>query len=419
MVEKDILLESMNKLPERRQNGCKIIQINTVCNTSTGRIMGDIQKAAIKQGYLTLSFVGRRKPFKDIPCERFGTGISFWIHVLFNTFFDRQGFASYFVTKRLIKRLKEERPDIIHLHNLHGYYLNLPLLFRYLKNDFQGRLFWTFHDCWPFTGHCAYFTMAGCNKWETGCYRCPNKTVYPISLFMDASSKNYKDKKKLFGGLKNLTIITPSCWMADLVKQSFMKDYPLEVVSNGIDLSAFKYEIDEKLYIKYKIPREKKIILGVANIWEKRKGLEDFLELSTKLSDDFRIVLVGLSERQIKMLPPKIIGIERTEDKKELSGIYSLAEILMNPSQEESFSLVTVEALACGTPVIGLDTSAVKELICQDNGIVLSRHRTIDYLNAIKELENKKLSREAVRKTSQKYSENNTTRRILELYEKT
>lgn len=395
----------------------KIVQINTVCNTSTGKLMGDIQRKANASGCETLSIVGRRKPFPDLRCVKIGNGLSFWIHVGINTVFDRQGYGSYFATLKMIQRLRQENPDIIHLHNLHGYYINLPLLFDYLSKEFNGRVFWTFHDCWPFTGHCAYFTSADCSKWEKGCDRCPNKRVYPISLFADASKKNYSDKKRMFTGLKNLTILVPSKWMESKVKRSFFRNNPVITVNNGIDLKVFSYckPLDE-LYEKYDICREKKIILGVANIWDARKGLSDFLALAKKLPLEYQIFLVGLSSRQIKKLPSNVRGIKRTEDVKELVMIYSLAHIFMNPSIEESFSMVTAEAIACGTPVIVLDTSAVKELVCQENGIVLKKHDVIDYLNAISTLEERTLSREQISQTARKYDVDKYAKRIVDLY---
>lgn len=380
--------------------------------------MGDIQRKADEMGYETLSIVGRRKPFSDMTCEKIGNGISFWIHVFINTVFDRQGYGSYFVTKKMVRRIRQEKPDIIHLHNLHGYYINLPLFFRYLSGEFKGKVVWTFHDCWPFTGHCAYYSAAGCDKWKEGCHKCPNKKVYPVSLFMDASSRNYSDKKRMFLSLANLTIVVPSDWMAQQVRASFLSGHTVKVIHNGIDLKTFSYrKPSEELFDKYGIDRDKKILLGVASIWDRRKGLSDFLALAGGLSAEYRILLVGLSERQIGKLPDNIIGIRRTEDRNELTMIYSMAHIFINPSLEESFSLVTVEAMACGTPVIALDTSAVRELVCAENGVVLTRHNAEDYLRAIKELEEKKLSRDTIRQTVLKYDAETYAEKVIELYE--
>lgn len=398
----------------------KIIQINTVCNTSTGNIMGAIQREANESGYETLSIVGRRKTFRDVACIKIGNGVSFWLHVILNTVLDRQGYGSYFVTKKIVKRLRAEKPDIIHLHNLHGYYINLPVLFEYLSKDFKGKVFWTFHDCWPFTGHCAHFSAIGCGKWKKGCYKCPNKMVYPVSLFLDASKKNYEDKKKMFCGLENLTIITPSEWMAEQINQSFFRQYPVKVINNGIDLKTFFYrENGDVLFDKYNIAKGKKIISGVASIWSKYKGMGDFLSLAKILPADYQIVLAGLSRRQRKNLPANITGILRTDNRDELAMLYSVSDIFINPSLEESFSLVTVEAIACGTPVIVLDTSAVKELVCDDNGIVLAEHKAEDYLKAIMELERKKLPKEVVMGTARKYDAEIFAERVVRLYGQT
>lgn len=397
----------------------KLIQINTVCNTSTGKLMGDIQRKANESGYETLSIVGRRKVFKDMQCEKIGSFMSFWIHVGINTVFDRQGYGSYFMTKKIVKRLREKNPDIIHLHNLHGYYINLPVLFEYLSKEFKGRIFWTFHDCWPFTGHCAYFSAVGCDKWKGGCSRCPNKMVYPISLFWDASRKNYEDKKKMFCSLKNLTIIAPSEWMAEKVRASFLYHYPVKVINNGIDIKIFSYrKPTDEIFARYKIDKEKKILLGVASVWDGRKGLTDFCLLAKELPKKYQVLLVGLSEKQIRGLPTNMIGIKRTENVEELAMIYSMAHIFINPSLEESFSLVTAEAIACGTPVIVLDTSAVKELVCDDNGIVLSKHNPADYMKAIEKLEEKQLSREIIMQTAQKYDAEVFAEKVIKLYEK-
>jgi len=396
----------------------KLVQINTVCNTSTGKLMGDIQRKACKAGYETLSIVGRRKVFADVPCIKIGNPVSFWIHVAITTVFDRQGYGSYFMTRKIVRRLREEQPDIIHLHNLHGYYLNLPLLFDYLSKEFKGDIYWTFHDCWPITGHCAHFSAVGCEKWKSGCGSCPNKMVYPISLLMDSSAANYEDKKRMFCSLKNLTIITPSEWMAGWIRNSYLKQFPVKVINNGIDLGIFHYRKPEKeLYDKYGISPQKKILLGVAGVWSKYKGLQDFVLLAGKLPAEYQIVLAGLSHKQHRGLPDNITGIERTESVEELSGLYSMAHLFINPSLEESFSLVTVEALACGTPAIVLDTSAVKELICSENGIVLTKHDAEDYLDAVHRLEEKNLSRETVRRTAMKYDAELYAEKVIKLYE--
>ncbi len=396
----------------------KLVQINTVCNGGTGKIMQAIQIEAEKAGFETISFVGRRQVYQSPRCERYGGFFSFWTHVFINTVFDKQGYGSYFSTRKIIKRLRQEQPDIIHLHNLHGYYLNLPLLFQYLGNEFQGKIFWTFHDCWPFTGHCAHFVKAGCDKWKKECFDCPNKKQYPISWFFDSSKSNYYVKKRWFSNLKNLSIIVPSNWMKEMVEQSFMRDYPLYIISNGIDLSIFRKREDTLIREKYRIPEEKKILLGVAANWMLDKGLKDFINLSEVIPAEYVIVLVGLSAKQIRKMPKNIIGIKRTEDMNELAEIYSAAHIFINPSEEESFSLVTVEAMACGTPVIVRDTSAVRELVNDKNGIIMGQHESEDYRRAIKMIEERGIEANLVVMEGQKHSVDKMTKKVVELYQK-
>ena len=390
-----------------------LVEINTVVNNSTGRIMHDIQREADISGMETLSIVGRRHVYTDVPCVKFGNALSFWIHVIWTTLTDRHGLEpvlSVIYTRKMVRRIREANPDIIHLHNIHGYYLHYPTLMKYLAYEYKGKIIWTFHDLWPITGHCPHYIAVNCNKWMTGCNHCPNKKRYPVSLGLDGSRKNYETKKELFTLLSNLTITVPSEWMAAQVKKSFMGKYPVEVIHNGIDTAVFDHNrlaVDSYTESSRCVGKtswyDKKILLSVASIWDERKGLKDLVALSDKLSDDYVMVIVGLSKHQISRLPKGVIGITRTENIDELVSLYSRANIFINPSLEESFSLVTVEALSCGCPCIVLDTSAVAELVNDDNGVVLHSHKPEDYLDAIKSIENRGYNRESVRATALKY----------------
>lgn len=394
----------------------KLIQINTVCNGSTGNIMRQIQIAAIQEGYEAISFYGRRKGYSDLPCEKFGSFFGFWTHVIWTTITDRQGLGSYFVTKRMVNKLREEKPDIIHMHNLHGYYLNYSVLFKYLRDEFEGKIVWTFHDCWPMTGHCPHFVIAKCDKWKEQCKNCPNKRVYPISWCLDSSRYNYKLKKKMFSNFENMIITTPSGWMKSNIKKSFLKDTKTVVVPNGIDLCIFYPRDNYDSIQKYNIPQNKKMLLGVASIWEERKGLGTFINLAKELQENYVIVLVGLNKRQVKKVLPNMIGIGRTENKDELAELYSRADVFLNPSDEESFSLVTIEAMACGTPVVALDSSAVKELVNEKNGVVLHEPDIREYIKAISMCEKKKENVKVISESVRKYSSKNMTDAMLELY---
>lgn len=275
----------------------------------------------------------------------------------------------FFETKRLMKRIDEIKPEIIHLHNLHDTYVHLPLLFNYIKKH-KVPIVWTLHDSWAFTGHCPYFTMAKCDKWKIGCHDCPNYHDYPSSFF-DNSKRMWKLKKKWFTGVENMTIVTPSQWLADLVKQSFLGEYPVRVIHNGIDLAVFK-PTPSDFREKYQIRKEKKILLGVAFDWGIRKGLDVFVELSKRLAPEkYQIVLVGTDEQVDRQLPTNIISIHRTQNQTELAEIYTAADVFVNPTREEVLGLVNIEANACGTPVITFNTGGSPECINEKSGMVI------------------------------------------------
>ena len=353
----------------------KVVSINTVCNGSTGKIVGSISSSLIESGEEAFCIYGRRKGYANIPCKKIGGFFSFWYHVFLTTVFDLHGHVSYFKTKKIVRELKKFNPDIIHLHNIHGYYINYKVLFDYLKNEFQGRVFWTLHDCLPMTGHCAYFSNVSCEKWKNGCHDCPNKKMYPTSLIFDRSRKNYQEKKILFNGVKDLTIITPSVWLQNIVASSYLKNYPVKTINNGIDLNIFYPRLIESIFDKYNIPKDKKVLLGIASIWEERKGLDDFLMLSKLIKDDYVIVLVGLNDKQINKLKQykNIIGIKRTENQDDLASLYSLSYVLINPTYEDNYPTVNIEALASGTRVIAYDTGGCVEQATNPNMYIVKK----------------------------------------------
>lgn len=391
----------------------KLVQINVTCNGSTGRIMQQIQQEAINQGWEAYSFFGRGNPSNKF-CYKIGNKLDVLFHVLITRLFNLHGHASKRATRKMIKQIEKIDPDVIQLHNIHGYYLNIEILFKYLKTC-NKKIIWTLHDCWAFTGHCVYFTMARCDKWKTECNNCSQKKEYPKTLLFDTSKKEYQRKKELFTGINDMTIVVPSNWLANLVKESFLNKYPIIVIHNGIDLNLFKPTNCIDIREKYNISKEKEIILGVAAIWDRRKGLDDFIELSKKINKNYIIVLVGLNDKQIKNLPENIIGIERTENIEELAAFYTNAKVLFNPSKEETFSLITAESIACGTPVIAYDTSAVKELINDKNGICIhfdEEKTSIDkVLNNIYKIKK-------INYLEEIYSVNRMTEEILAIYGK-
>lgn len=397
----------------------KIVQINGVCNGSTGRIIQQIQETAIESGMDAVSFYGRGEPGKIGKYIKIGNNLDIKIHGILTRLFDMHGHGSKKATKKMIKQIKEINPDIIQLHNIHGYYLNIKTLFDYLKKEYTGKIFWTLHDCWSFTGHCSHFSYVKCDKWKTGCCNCPQKKEYPKSILIDNSKKEYLFKKKLFQGLANLTIITPSKWLAELVERSFLQEYKIEVINNGIDLDIFKpRKIDIKIYEKYKIDENKKILLGVATVWNVRKGLDNFIELSKRINKNIQIVLVGVTKKQIKKLPSNIIGIERTEDQRELVNIYNIADVFFNPSYEETFSLVTVESMACQTPVICFKNGSCVENLVRNTGYIVNNN-TNEILNKIDEIindNNKKNRGKEILKEVMQYSSKDKYQEYIQLY---
>lgn len=384
----------------------KVLQINSVCGIgSTGRIATDIHKILKANGHQSYIAYGRYEARDCDSVIKIGNKLDNYIHVAKTRLFDKHGFGSYRSTKELISKIESLNPDVIHLHNIHGYYLNIELLFRYLKKA-NKPVFWTLHDCWPFTGHCSHFDYIKCDKWKTQCFKCPQIQSYPSSILIDNSKKNYNSKKNIFTGIKKMSIITPSKWMAELVKQSFLGEYPIEVINNGIDLSVFKPT--ESRFREIHNLRDKFIILGVAGVWEKRKGYDYFIKLSKQLKQDEVIVMVGLPEKQINNLPSNIIGISKTNNTRELAEIYSSADVFLNPTLEDNFPTTNIEALACGTPVITFNTGGSPEIINIHTGFVVTKDN----------LEEMKLRIEEIKYKSKKFYTNNCVVRAEEKYNK-
>lgn len=283
-------------------------------------------------------------------------------HAIYSMLTDRSGFYGKKKTEKLINLIENYKPDIIHIHGLYGYWINIATLYGYLKK-LNVCVINTLHSCWDFTGHCCYFTKVNCMKWKKYCYKCPEKKKYPTSLFVDNSFNNYERKKQLMCSIKNMYFVAPCEWMANCVKQSFLKNYDVQVINNGIDLSAFTVNCGD--VSKYGIDINKKVILGVASNWEERKGLDDFLEMADIVSNEYQLVIVGLNVKQKDVLPKNVIGICRTEKKKDLAAIYSAATVFFNPTYEDNYPTVNLEAIACDTPVVTYRTGGSPEIVEQ------------------------------------------------------
>lgn len=348
----------------------KVYQINSVCGFgSTGRIALDLANALQANGDSCRIGYGRGT-CDDPRAFRFASDLDVKLHGVLSRVTDRHGFYSKAATMRLIADIEAYAPDVIHLHNLHGYYLNISTLFGFLK-EYGRPVVWTLHDCWSFTGHCAHFDYIKCDKWLTGCEKCPQKRRYPASVIADNSRRNYTDKKRLFTSILNLTLVTPSVWLSQLVKQSYLQNANIHCIPNGIDLSVFHPVASD---VKTRLGIEnRKIVLGVASVWDDRKGLDDFVALSGILPEDYQIVLVGLTQQQKALLPENILGILRTGSARELAELYSAADMFVNPTYEDTFPTTNLEALACGTPVITYRSGGSPEAIAHDCGHVIDK----------------------------------------------
>ena len=367
----------------------KVLMINSVCGIrSTGRICTDIAREMEAQGHEVKIAYGRVEKvpaWAEKYAVRIGTELDTKVHALRTRLLDDHGFGSVNATKRFLKMAEAYDPDMLWLHNIHGYYINIEQLFKWIKSRPQMVVRWTLHDCWAFTGHCSHFDYVKCDRWKIGCSNCPQKKRYPTSWLLDHSKKNYARKKSLFTGVKNMTIITPSKWLAGLVKESFLKEYSVQVAYNKVDTNVFKPTAGS-FRTKYGLENTK-IVLGVASAWSDRKGIFDFYKLGQKVEQDTKIVLVGLDGQQMKDIPEHILGIQRTNDAQELAEIYTTADIFFNPTYEDTYPTVNLEAQACGTKVITYDTGGAAETLYADDAMAIKQgawEMVLEVLKSIK-----------------------------------
>ena len=396
----------------------RIVQINGGAKGSTGKIMMGIADVARTQGHEVMCAspitTTNRDAGEDCGYYRIGTFNSRRVNVALARITGFNGCFAWFETYKLLKKIDEFKPDIIHLHNLHDSYINLPMLFSYIKQHNVPTV-WTLHDCWSFTGQCPYFTMVKCDKWKTGCHNCPQYKEYPASLY-DNTKKMWRLKKKWFTGVKNMTIVTPSEWLANLVNESYLKEYPIKVINNGIDLNIFKPTPCDDVMGGGKLNAH--IVLFVSFGWSVYKGLDVIVDLAKKLTSDYQIVVVGSDDRVDKLLPNNVISIHRTQDQRELAKIYSGATVFANPTREEMLGMVNIEALACGTPVVTFRTGGSPECIDDKSGIVVEKDNIDEMKEAIVQVcEQHKFTREDCVKRAQKFEGIKKYGEYIELYE--
>lgn len=400
----------------------KIVEINAMIEGSTGRIMLQIADRARKNNMDVVSYSTNwsGKYYKKLqPAPEghkyYSTYVENYIHLALGMATGFQNCFGHFNTWRLLKQINQFKPDIIHLHNLHSSYINLKMLFRYIEKN-NIKVIWTLHDCWSFTGQCPHFTAVKCEKWKDGCSHCIQYKNYPKS-YVDQTKKMWQLKKKWFNLPREMVIVTPSLWLSKLVKQSYLKKYPVKVINNGINLEIFK-PTESDFREKYNL-NDKKIVLGVSFSWGYRKGLDVFTELSTQLDSQYQIVLVGITEEIERKLPNNIIAIRHTESQKELAEIYSAADVFINPTREENYPTVNMEAIASGTPVITFDTGGSAEMLNSKCGIVVNCNDVEAMKNQIENVCcNKIFTEEECVKQAKIFNMNDKFEQYIDLYKK-
>lgn len=394
----------------------RVLLINSVCGSgSTGRIVSDLWSTLKAAGHDVKVAYGVGTASRVDACDliRINDKKGYYVHNALSKLTDRTGFYSGLQTHRLVREIEKFAPDVIHLHNLHGYYINLRMLFRYLaKNGIP--VVWTLHDCWAFTGHCAHFAFHGCDRWMTGCHDCPQKRAYPKSYLLDQSKRNYRQKKELFTAVENMTIVTPSKWLVGLVKQSFLGKYPVKVIYNGIDLDVFK-PVESDFREKHNADG-KCIVLAISNVWNQKKGFDDVCRLAKMLDQEkYQVVMVGLTKEQLSLIPEEVIAITRTENVQELVGIYSAADVLINPTYEDNFPTINIEAFACGTRVVTYNTGGSGEACDNTCGRIVPQGDLDGLKRAIDEATH--LNRQDAEKRARFYDRRDRSYEHMKLYE--
>lgn len=365
-----------------------LLQINVVANSgSTGHIAEEIGKLAIASGWKSYIAYGRWACPSQSKLIRIGDKFDLLFHFIKSYLFDCHGLGSTRATRKLINDIEEIAPDIIQLHNIHGYYLNYKVLFKYLSSK-NTPVVWTLHDCWGLTGHCVHFQDIKCMKWQNQCVNCPNITGYPKSLFWDNSARNYFIKKTFFNKINNLTIITVCSWLDDIVNRSFLKQNKRQIIVNGINLDIFS-PLEDRKKIKEALGIQSQfMILAVATVWNKAKGWNDILRMSELINSDCTIVIVGLTSKQLKLLPKRVVGITHTENILELAKLYSAADIFVNPTYQDTLPTVNIEALASGTPIATYNTGGSADVVDDKTGFIVrpgDLDALVQAINVVKE----------------------------------
>ncbi len=346
-----------------------IVGIDSHPSGSTKRIMDNILDKAEENGYETYSFSGNWKTSQKSKSNRiiFGYEIENKVSGFFAKLTGLHGYFSILGTISLIRKLNHIKPDIIHLHNLHLWTINIPILIRYINRN-RIPVVWTLHDCWGLTGHCTHFIQSNCDKWMDGCYSCKNRHTYPFS-YLDSTKMMWNKKRKWFTSIMALTIVVPSVWLKCVVEKSYLAAKKCIVINNGVNQSIFRRDSKEG-YESINIDG-KYVILGVAYSWSQKKGLDEFVRLANELDENYQIILVGTTEEIDKQLPKRITSIHRTENIYQMAELYHKANVFANPTREDNFPTTIMESISCGTPVVTYDVGGCREILDEKTGIVV------------------------------------------------
>ena len=396
----------------------KVLFINMGYFGSTGTIMRDLGTYSTQHGF-EVHYAYPENPFnkpsagEDIIMEDY---TEYRISRKLAYLSGLNGCFAIKPTLRLITKIKKINPDIIHLHNLHNSYINLFLLFRYLKTSGK-KIIWTLHDCWPITGKCPHFQYIDCQKWKTGCYDCPSYKKYPQTR-VDKTRFLWNCKSRWFTSVPEMTIVTPSKWLADLTKESYLKAYPIKVINNGIELSIFKRK-DGNLKKKLGISETKFTVLGVSLDWEFSKGLDIVLKLAQELNpDQYQVVIVGITDEIDYEIPKEAVMLEKTNNVEELVELYSVADVFINPTREDNYPTVNMEALACGTPIVSFDTGGCREQFDSTCGRCIKVDDYENFKAAIIDVcENHPISKEQCIRYAMRFSKTNMLKKYMRLYD--
>lgn len=368
-----VLENKFGAYPNLKGDFMRILFINSVVDYgSTGKIVRDLANGLIQHGHDVKIAYGRMSSKEAVNTIDISNRFQSAWHLVMTRLLGRHGLHSSSATKKLIKEIELFNPDVIHLHNLHGYYLNVEMLLNYLKTR-KARIILTLHDCWLFSGSGAYFDYHGCKIWDKGCVECNSTSDYPQQVFPVRQKKNFKWKERVLTGFDDLTIVTPSLWLTELANQTFLSQYSIETINNGIDLEVFQPQEATDQANDLSIADSDCVLLGATNIWEPRKGLNYLYQLSKHLNSNQKLIIVGLNKKQMAEVPANVIGLMRTASLQELKGLYSRADVFLNPTLEDNFPTSNLEALACGTPVLTFDTGGSAESIDDSTGWVVER----------------------------------------------